>query len=299
MIELKRGEHRLGLLPETGGSVAHWRFAGRDLLSAVVDPNLRAQHEAGIAAYPLVPYSNRIGNARFTFDGQDFELTNNFGDEPHSIHGNGWERVWDVIQHDDERAILLLDHVPDSDAHQRQWPFAYRCVQSFVVHDSGFDLEMLVVNKDQRPQPVGFGFHPYLTKLPGATLSFDAAGRWENGPDHLPTTNRPLDEAHSFAFPRAVADLRLDTCFSGWSGQAELADPQEACAVTIHADPIFGHLVVFCAPEKPFVALEPVTNMTDAVHHPESVERGLHVVAPGGRLSGMLRFRLEDRRARV
>lgn len=296
VIELARGESRLGLLPELGGSVAYWRVAERDLLSPQADPNLLAQKGAAVGAYPLVPYSNRIGGAAFSFEGQAFSLAGNFVGETNSIHGNGWEHVWTVVQSDADRAILLFDHKPEDEARAKEWPFAYRCVQSFVLHDNGFDLEILVVNQDARPQPVGFGIHPFLACSASATLAFKAGTAWENDGRNLPERAVPAEGAWSFATPRVVAGETIDNCFAGWAGHAELAEPEQGYAVTIDADPIFRHLVIYAVPEKSFVAVEPATNMNDAIHHPDVLERGLHVLAPGERISGVIRFRLEDRR---
>ncbi|AQS87231.1 aldose 1-epimerase [Neoasaia chiangmaiensis NBRC 101099] len=297
MIELARGNARVGILPETGGGLAFWRVNDRDVLVPTVDSNLRAQQGVGVAAYPLVPYSNRIGEGRFSFDGQDFELANNIGGEPHSIHGNAWERVWEVVQEDPDRAILLLDHRPDTDERKAEWPFAYRAVLSYVLDDQCLNVELVVVNQDEKPQPIGFGFHPFFSKSDATTLLFHAQGVWESGPDGLPAQHVATEGAWSFApAARPVRQLHLDNCFAGWNGHAEIDDPDGGYRIVIEADEVFRHLVVFTAPEKPFVAVEPVTNMNDAIHHPEILERGLQVVPPGQRISGSMRFRLVDDR---
>lgn len=300
MIELTKGTHRVGLLPETGGSIAYWKVNDADILSPVADERLAAFEGQAVAAYPLVPYSGRIAGAGFSFEGQDYALTPNFGGESNAIHGNGWSHAWTVAQQDPDRAILLFDHTPDTEERAREWPFAYRCVMSFVLHDDGLSVEMVVVNRDEKPQPVGFGFHPFFVKGAAATLGFKARGVWENGAGQVPTTHLLLDDdaglRWSFEKARDLKDASVDNCFSGWDGEAELAEREAEFSVRIEADPVFQHLVVYTAPDKPFVAVEPVTNMGDAIHHSEVMERGLHVLAPGGRVNGTIRFRIVDRR---
>ena len=42
------------------------------------------------ASFPLVPFSNRIADGRFEWDGEQIEIDPNFAPEPHAIHGVGW-----------------------------------------------------------------------------------------------------------------------------------------------------------------------------------------------------------------
>lgn len=288
MIELRNGEAQLGLLPALGGSVAFWRLHGRDILAPTIDPSLAAQRGAAIAAYPLVPYSNRIGNARFSFDGETYCLNPNIGGENNAIHGNGWEREWSVAQHDSERAIFTLDHDPGKGDDPAQWPFAYRAVISYILERDRLRVEILLANRDTRPQPVGLGFHPFFARTEEMTLRFSARGVWENDASHLPKGLTPCTDDWDFSAGRPVRALSVDNCFAGWTDEAVLAAPDAGYRVRISADPVFSHLVVFTAPEKPFVAVEAVTNMNDAINHPEILERGLHLLAPGERLSGVV-----------
>jgi len=296
MIELRIGEAHIGLLPALGGSLAFWRLRGRDLLVPTADPNLAAQKNTPVAGYPLVPFSNRVAQGHFSFEGVDYALARNFAAEAHAIHGNGWEREWTVAQSDAERAILVLDHDPSKGDDASQWPFAYRSVLSFVLRPDGLDVEILIANRDNRPQPVGMGFHPFFARSDDMTLRFTARSMWENGPDMLPVDQVPCTGDFDFDKTREIGALRLDSCFAGWSGSATLGYPSAGYELHMTADPIFQHLVVFTAPEKPFVAVEAVSNMNNALNHPELLENGLHVLPPGARISGVIRYRIAERR---
>lgn len=296
MIELKRGENQIGILPGLGAGLAYWRLRGRDLLVPTRDDTLRAQQGTPIAAYPLLPYSNRIADGRFTFDGETYELANNIEGETNSIHGNAWERVWTVIQQDPDRAILILDHDPEEEGRAQEWPFAYRAVLSVVLQDHGLDVELLIANRDTRPQPVGLGYHPFFATAADATLTFGARGMWENGAGNLPSHFVPSEGVWDFAEGQAVQGRQIDNCFAGWDGKARIVYPTDGYEMRVEADDVFRHLVVFTSPEKPFVAVEAVSNMNDAIHHPEILERGLHVLAPGERLSGAVRYRVVENR---
>jgi len=51
-----------------------------------------------MAAFPLVPYSNRIREGRFAFRGRTVALPLNRPPERHAIHGHGWQARWQVIE---------------------------------------------------------------------------------------------------------------------------------------------------------------------------------------------------------
>jgi aldose 1-epimerase len=62
---------------------------------------------------------------------------------------------------------------------------------------------------------------PYFPKRAGCRIAFSATGRWEMGPDKLPT--------HCSASPglqMACADLTIDHCFEGWPGEVVMEDAQ-------------------------------------------------------------------------
>ena len=65
--------------------------------------------------------------------------------------------------------------------------------------------------------------------------------------------------------------------------------------MTIAGDDIFRHAVVYTPADKPYFAVEPASNMTDAVNRMDSVpDHGLRVVHPGDTLRRQVRFSVED-----
>ena len=110
MLTLRSGESSLVLAPEIGGAIVGWTFGTVPLLrrpspDAIVSGNVR-----GLACFPLVPFSNRIAYGRFHWDGTDHLLDRNFGDHPHTIHGVGWQRAWEVAAVGPASATLTLRH---------------------------------------------------------------------------------------------------------------------------------------------------------------------------------------------
>jgi len=92
---------------------------------------------------------------------------------------------------------------------------------------------------------------------------------------------------------RELGEPRLDNCFTDWDGTARIAYVQERIALSIEADPLFGHLVVYVPTGRDFFAVEPVSHMNDAISRPDPACYGLKVLQPGGRLTAQVRFGVE------
>ncbi|MEO1264906.1 MAG: hypothetical protein AAFV26_04275, partial [Pseudomonadota bacterium] len=101
--------HGAGLLgfsiaPEEGERFDFVRGVAVDQVSQPTD----------LGAFLLAPFSNRIGNAQFVFDGAKVQLAANFRDEPHAIHGVAWQKPFDVTAQDAASVSLLLKHTVDA-----------------------------------------------------------------------------------------------------------------------------------------------------------------------------------------
>ena len=283
MLELTSGGSVLTLLPELGGAVASWRRDGVEVLHPVSDPNLIAQHERPVAAYPLIPFSNRVGYGRFGFGGERFQLAANFGGEPHTIHGNGWMRAWRVAEAQAARAVLTLDHQGPPE----QWPYHYQAAITYLLAEDSLSVSIRYENTDERAQPVGLGFHPFFPRTDDTTLLFQARDAWVAGRDALPDRCVPAVESFCFSPTRPVTGTNLDNCFNGWNGEAVLHWPGRRLALSVSASPLFGHLVVYTPPGRDYLAVEPTSNMSNGVNWlDKSVETGLRVLQPGESLEG-------------
>ena len=109
-LRLDAGDASVELEPATGGAIAGFTLGGADVLRPTPPAVRVAGDVRGHACYPLVPYSNRIAAARLRFAGNAHDLGRNFGDHPHSIHGVGWQRPWNVVAHDRASALIAFEH---------------------------------------------------------------------------------------------------------------------------------------------------------------------------------------------
>lgn len=288
-ISLAAGDLSLDIAPDIGGSITAFRLGSFDLMRPTPADALAEKNARRTSSYPLVPYSNRIAQGRFSLNDHDYTLTLNFGNNPHAVHGNGWKAAWAVESHDEVSCTLVFTSQPSPD-----WPFAYRARQIFSLDDTGLTLQMVLENLDSRTMPAGFGWHPFFNKRPGTEFRFGADGVWINSDTMLPVERIALPAAWDFHSRRPLADTVVDNCFTGWDGHAEIWHQPEGVRLTISADPVFSHLVFFVPPGRTDFAVEPVTHMNNAINHLHDVpNHGLHLLPPGEELEGTVRFSVE------
>ena len=290
-LVLRAGASTLVVKPAIGAALGAWTRAGQTIFHPVADPNLVAQHGAAVGAYPLIPFSNRVADGRFAFEGQQYQLDQNFRGEPHTIHGNAWMRAWSVLHRDQSVAVLTLDHAPPGDP-AGQWPFRYHAEIEYRLRDDGLAVRIRVRNTDRRAQLVGLGFHPFYPRDPDLALGFSAGSVWHVGPDSLPDARLPVEDGYRFEPMRTIDGPPLDNCYAGWTGTAFLRWPRRGLALTMTAGAPFGHLVAFTPPGRDYIAVEPASNMTDAINHPEIPDRGLTILQPDEELTAEVEFAL-------
>jgi aldose 1-epimerase len=299
IVSLACRDARLDVVPQVGGAIAAFRVGGFDVLRPMPAASIAYGDVRASACYPLVPYSNRIAQARLRVGAASFDLARNFGDHPHAIHGLGWQRPWRVIERDDRRLVLEFAHVPQGDG-ARAWPFVFRARQSMTL-EADSDAAVLTVamsigSDDLRPFPFGLGFHPFFRRHEGTELAFAADGVWQTDATRLPTERTALPAAWQFATARAVDGLDIDNVFTGWSGSAWIGWPRHRRAALLEADRSMSHLVVYVPPKAEHLAVEPVTHMTDAFNRAAAGETGTgaRTLGPGEWFSCTMRVTVAD-----
>lgn len=276
-LELRAGALRLALRPDLGGSIAGLWLGDTAVLRSSEPGTLESSRLSG--CYPLAPYSNRLGYRRFRWLGTDYTTATNFDDNPHSVHGNAWQRPWNVLSSTDTSAELELVHL--GDAH---WPFPYKLLQRFVLTPEALEVHLVFHNTATHLQPVGLGWHPYFTKRPRSRLHIELSDRWESDASGLPTRRVPQPGIDS-----DVSHLAFDNCFEGWRGPARIRDEKLSMRLTSS----LPYLVVFTPDTKPYFCVEPVSHVSNALHMADPAAHGLRSVAPGAAFDAWMKLEVE------
>lgn len=282
MLTLRAQDASLLVAPESGGAIAGWaRGPVRLLRMPLTDAVLRGDVH-GMACFPLLPYANRIGHARFAWAGKTWQLRP-FPGHPNALHGVGWKRPWDIAALTEASVRLTLTHDPAGPDGPVDWPFAFTATEEIVLERDRCRITLSLTNRHREPAPAGLGVHPYFP-APGAALQFQAASVWENDAINLPQTRIAIPPAWDHSTGCPIGAVALDNCFVGWRQPAVLRWPTHT--LTLTADPMFDHLQVYTPPGQPFFAVEPVSHAPDALNREGAP--GMRVLAPGETLAGSI-----------
>ena len=283
LIDLHSGALRLAIAPAVGGAVAAFERDGVPLFRATSPEALAAGEVRDFSCYPLVPFSNRIAGAELNFAGKTHVLRRYLPGDPSAIHGNGWQRAWQVLAARRSRASIDLVHDAKG-ARTREWPFPYRARQEFVLLAHGLKMTLAIANTGTKPFPCGLGWHPFFPRTADTELSFTAKAMWETDATKLPTRLRRIKPTHYFSVPRPLGKTVLDNCFAGWRPPVLIRWPERRMQMAIFANEPCRHLVVYVPSGADYFAAEPVSHMTDAFNRAASGVTditGTRLLAPG------------------
>jgi aldose 1-epimerase len=264
LIALHAGEASAVLAPAIGGAVL--RYTSRHgpttvdwLRSTTAEATLGADpyHTAG---FPLVPYSNRIREGRFTFRGRAVALPPNSPPERHSIHGHGWQAAWTPVEVGASHAEVEYRHPADA------WPWPYRARQRVSLEPDRLVVELTLTSEAETPMPAGLGWHPYFPRTPRTTVTAAVSGLWRSDDEVMPTTLSAPPPALDPARGLRVDEVALDNCFTGWDRRAVVEWPERRARVVVTAESPLDFLMVYTPSGRDFFCLEPVSHAIDAVN---------------------------------
>lgn len=283
--------------PEAGASIVTLALRMKDAWVPVMRPTPPEAIESGnssdMASFVLVPYSNRIGDARFTFEGKSYELVPNTSDG-HTIHGDVRKRPWQVTDVGPTWIRLRFESRTFSDIN---FPFPFNANLGYEIDGNGFRAELEVENAGTERMPAGMGHHPYYSRTltdPSEQVEVQATYTREYAGTVPTTPAGPLSPAHDFSKSRTIGDADIDCCFAGWDGKAVITWPGSGVRAEIDCEPPLRHVILFTPPGKPFFALEPVSNANNGFNlfAAGDADSGVRVLEPGQTMAASFRVRV-------
>ncbi|GAB2734859.1 aldose 1-epimerase family protein [Salinifilum aidingensis] len=226
----------------------------------------------------LLPWPNRVADGRWSRAGSSQQLALTEPARRNAIHGLVRHVLWTPVLHE-ESTVVLRTAVPV----QPGWPVPLITWVRYALEESGLVVTHTVDNAGRGGVPLGLGVHPFLragaADADECTLRLSARTRLPVDAERLLPAGdpRPLDEQErELVRGRRLEGVELDTAFGGArpdpaTGLVEhtLTDPN-GCGVRLWADPAFGWVQVYTAPDYPgrgrAVAVEPMTCPPDALN---------------------------------
>lgn len=267
---LKNKQLELTLFPGYG---CYWNTLRIDLngkWADLLEPLSGDRPPFRYGSYLMAPWSNRIAQGVFEFEGERFQLRKNFPDDT-AIHGDVRTRPWTIDFASDVKFIGSLDSTQFSDFN---YPFRLKFRHLLELDSNRLRMSLFVENRDARRAPVGFGFHPFfmrsLSPLDQDIMVVLPAAKVYPDRQCIPTAPPVcVTDGVDLRSERFLGNPKLDQCFTGLTGNTvRLIYVGSKVEVQYRMDSVFSHVVVYAPSRKDggsedFVAVEPVTHVNN------------------------------------
>lgn len=162
LLTLENEFWQIGILPQTGGSIAYGRIqhegAWYDLFRPTHETDMT--NASKCASFVLVPWSNRIRDGKLVFEDKVYQLPINHKDGT-AIHGIGRDNEWTVRKHEADRIELGFD---TRKLRLHSFPFSFTAKLDFRLKGKCFTVNLEIKNVGKSAMPAGFGHHPYFQR---------------------------------------------------------------------------------------------------------------------------------------
>ena len=273
------------VVTECGATLRLLEHEGRPLLLGT-DESERVSSGRGQL---LAPWPNRLGDGRYTFDGEEQQLPLSEPSRGNASHGLVRWAAWTLEERSENSVSLVLRLMA-----QPGYPWTLDLHVLYDLSADGLTVTVTATNLSGSRAPYALGAHPYLTTGSGPVdaweLTLPCDTRLLVDDRMLPTGRESVaDTELDFRMARPVRSTSLDTAFTGVttaaSGVAEVVvrDPRSGDGTLLWMDGSHRWLQVFTGDELPehareALAVEPMTAPPNAFATGED----LVVLAPAG-----------------
>lgn len=285
-LEIRSGSTSALIDPQKGFNLYSFVVDGFDYMHT--EPGFPDSGKVTHSGNPILfPWPNRIANARFSWDGVDYEVPVTEESTGSSLHGYAAFVPWRVLEAGED--FVTGEFILSRDAPDQVWPADAGLRVTFRVEQTVLQVHCEVFSNDERDLPFGLGFHPYF-RVPGPfdqwLLQCDASQNWPL--ENMVPIGEPVPVAPDLDFRKArrLGDQHLDDVLTGlpqadgMSRRAALLSM--ASSLTVTSDPSFRDYVMFTPSSRDAVAIEPYTCTTDAINlQARGIDAGWRVLAAG------------------
>ncbi len=240
------GNERIRLLaePEDGMTVCSLAYNGMETIEAD-EERRKAGSTYGIPI--LFPTPNRVSGGRYSFGGRDIAGI---------MHGNLRHSAFSVTAQTPASVDAELPFSALGESFPYEGIFSLKLSVSASSARWDFDIR----NEGDEPLSLGLALHPFFLKMDGMRFSSSLEYEMEADDDKIPTGKWHRTD---FGSGKDVSSIDTDTVFfSDSSIRSTLSSPAYTLEITGSEE--FGHVVVYTAPDRSFICVEPQTCSTDA-----------------------------------
>ncbi|MGO4594987.1 hypothetical protein AB4Z18_14325 [Leifsonia sp. 2TAF2] len=260
------------LVSPVGASLQQLRVDGLDLVAGSPDGPV------GSSGAVLVPWPNRVRGGRWMLDGDLQQLDVTEPEAGNALHGLVARTSFAVLGRE-AGAVQLTTTVRGAPG----YPFDLAVTVSYRLTRTGVASTIAVLNRSDRPAPVGIGVHPYLrvgeAKTVDLLLQVDAERTLRLGDDNLPLEQQAVSgTSYDLRTPTPLTEAPAHAAYTALRATdgrvtQRLTDRSTGRTAEVWADARFRWAQVYVTDRLPrtprahvAVALEPMTAPPDALN---------------------------------
>ena len=286
---------RLKVLPSFGGNIAELTLSAGGERLTVIDGYRTleaARANKGYLGAFLFPFPNRISGARYTFEGQEYQLPINRPKENNAIHGFFTHTSFELISQQADNNSAEFAITSNYEGNHSGYPFPCEITLCYRLESAGsFRSVVSVTNSGKSNMPLGIGWHPYFTlsslggpvdelqlRLPDSDLLLADLKNIPTGIKAANSMFQSLEPIGCSLFDSAFAMKEKEA--GKTEAVTELLNENERWHLRLSQSTGQGgynYLQVYIPPDRQTIALEPMTCPANSFNSGE----GLLTLAPG------------------
>lgn len=287
-----------------------WRVNGNDLLMGYRQGDDIAKIAPDTnAGCRLTPFPGRTAFAKFTWNGNTYQLENNVSWAPHALHGFLQNKEWKFQSFESDSESCTAIFTCDWPGAYAGFPFPYRAINTVTFTGESVIIQSKVENLGTKDMPYSEGWHPYFMlgeKIDGLTMKMPETKLALLDKADLPTGN--FQDDTRFVAGNKIGDLFINDCFC-LNDEFSKVHVTETQDLTNNAHVIlessskvvdiwqragveqYNAIQMYTPPDRMSIAIEPMTSEPDALNH----HRGLIVIPPGQSRTFQFGFSVSDK----
>ncbi|MFT5306684.1 MAG: aldose 1-epimerase [Chitinophagales bacterium] len=289
VIGLQLGEYSCEIIANYGAALRSYKFRETEFVDGYSQPiEIEKQKYKGVI---LAPFPNRIAEARYAFQKEDYKLAINREKEGLALHGLLYQKPFEVVQQKGHEAILRYNYT----GLEEGYPFPFSLTVTYSLKKDGcLKISSTAENKGEY-MPFGLGWHPYFkmnSSVDYLKLEMPPCLHVELNESLLPT--RELKPFNTEKCILNLAEHNFDDCFQLSSSDDlsfKLMSDQFELQLSAESLKEFPYFQLYTPKDRKSIAIEPMTCAPDAFNN----EMGLIVLKPFEKRTFTYEIRAKDR----
>ena len=285
-IENEQGDS-FSIVPAFGANLLDLKFKNISVLDGYRTPEelIKNSWSKNII---LFPFPNRLRDGQYTHEGVTYQFDINNADTQNAIHGFSKDVPMTVanFKMDAHEGSITCEY--QHDGSHKAYPFKFNFKITFLLRGGEFEIVMQFTNHENKPIPVGLGWHPYFSiseKSDDTALQMPDCQLIMIDERMLPTGEKQTFK--DFETLKKIGTTFLDNGFyiNNQDEKAEVILQSELGTLTYWQETGEGkwnYVQVFTPPHRKSIAVEPMTCNMDAFNNKE----GLVLLMPQATLKG-------------